>query len=131
MEVPAGRHELTIANGEGDWLQVKSISVPAYRSSRFPDVDALGIAGDDLMVLWVHDRRSTWRDPYKGPAPSPRRGLRLSVPTASPDAWRVEWWDTFRGVVVRSDAVRPETGALTLSPPDFERDLAARLTRTP
>jgi hypothetical protein len=131
VDVPAGRHELTIANGEGDWLQVKSITVPAYRSSRFPDVDALGIAGDDLMILWVHDRRSTWRDPYEGPAPTPRRGLKLSVPTPSTDAWRVEWWDTFRGVVVRTDEVRPASGSLLLAPPDFERDLAARLTRTP
>jgi len=129
VEVPAGRHELTIANAEGDWLQVASIALPAYRSSRFPEVDALGLADDDLMVLWLHDRRSTWRDPYEGPAPSPRRGLRLAVPTASADAWRVEWWDTFRGAIVRTDEVAPASGTLPLAPPDFERDLAARIVR--
>ncbi|MDG3006106.1 DUF5060 domain-containing protein [Paludisphaera mucosa] len=131
VEVPAGRHELAIANLEGDWMQVRSITLPAYRSSRFPDVDALGIAGDDLMVLWVHDRRSTWRDPYDGTSPAPRAGLTLKVPTASTDAWSVEWWDTFQGLVVRTDVVRPASGTLPLAPPEFVRDLAARLVRKP
>jgi hypothetical protein len=129
VDVPAGRHELTIANAEGDWLRVSSITLPEYVSSRFPDVDAIGVAGDDAMVLWVHDRRSTWRDPYDGPTPPRREGLTLSIPTASTDAWRVEWWDTFKGTVVRADEAGPDSGALRLSPPAFERDLAARLSR--
>ncbi|WP_337173146.1 DUF5060 domain-containing protein [Paludisphaera sp.] len=129
VDVPAGRHELTIANAEGDWMRVPSITLPGYVSSRYPDVDAIGLAGADAMVLWIHDRRSTWRDPYDGPTPPRREGLTLSIPTDSTDAWRVEWWDTFQGTVVRSDEARPISGSLSLSPPAFERDLAARLSR--
>ena len=131
VDVPAGRHEVTVANADGDWLRVQSITIPDYHSSRFPDVEALGLAGDDAMVLWVHDRKSTWRDPYDGPTPPRREGLSLTfrAPGGASDAWRVQWWDTFQGTVVRTDEVRPEAGTLRLSPPAFDRDLAARLTR--
>jgi hypothetical protein len=131
IDVPAGRHELTIANADGDWLQIRGLTLPAYRSSRFPDVDALGLAADDRMILWVHNRQSTWRASFEGKSPEAQENLALRVPTASAAAWRVEWWDTFRGAVVRADEARPESGALRLSPPPFDRDLAARLTRLP
>ncbi|WP_165066445.1 glycoside hydrolase 5 family protein [Paludisphaera rhizosphaerae] len=129
VEVPAGRHELSIANLEGDWLQVRSITVPSYRSSRFPDVDALAVAGDDLMVLWVHDRNSTWRDPYSGAPPDRWAGLKLTLDAPADSSWRVEWWDTFKGDVVGTVETRPESGRLTLRPPAFERDLAGKLVR--
>lgn len=129
VDIPAGRHELAVANTEGDWMRVRSITLPSYRSSRFPDVDAVGVAGDDLMILWIHDRRSTWRDPYDGPAPPRREGLTLAVPTAAPHAWRVEWWDTSKGEIIRADEAVPASGSLRLAPPSFERDLAARVAR--
>ena len=43
--------------------------------------------------------------------------------------WRVEWWDTFRGEVLRRDSVRVAGGQLLLSIPDFARDVAAKIER--
>ena len=61
IEVPAGRHDLTFANIEGDWLQIRSLLLPRYRSSRYPAVDALGLACDRQLLLWFHNQESTWR----------------------------------------------------------------------
>ena len=131
IEVPAGRHELTLANTDGDWLQIRSLTLPSYRSSRYPDVDALGLAADDQMILWVHNRKSTWRTAFDGETPEPQNRLTLGVPTHSQGSWRIEWWDTFKGVVLRTDQARAEAGVLRLSPPSFDRDITASLTKKP
>ena len=130
IEVPAGRHDLTLANTDGDWLQVTGLTLPGYRSSRYPDVNALGLAGDRLLLLWVQNRESTWRAEYDGKQPHELRGLHLTAPVASPGAWRVEWWDTFKGEVIRRDLAQAEGGKLRLAVPDFARDLAARVERS-
>jgi len=66
IEVPAGRHDLTFANIEGDWLQIRSLLLPRYRSSRYPAVDALGLACDRQLLLWFHNQESTWRTEHDG-----------------------------------------------------------------
>ncbi len=133
IDVPAGPHELRIANTDGDWLQIRSLTLPSYKSSRHPEVNALGLASDDLLLLWVQNRQSTWRTSFDGKTPDRQEGLTLTVPppTASENAWRVEWWDTFKGVVVQTDQARPQAGLLHLSPPPFDRDLAAKAVRLP
>ena len=40
---------------------------------------------------------------------------------------RVEWWDTRKGAVIRSDDVTPDNGALRLTAPSFTRDIALRV----
>lgn len=125
VDVPPGPHELTVANTGGDWLQIRSIAVPAYRSSRYPNVDALGLRGGRLLLLWLHNRESTWRADFDGKRPSEVRGLRVAAPAAE-GAWKVDWWDTWTGSVLRRDTIRAEGGQLQLRPPAFARDLAAR-----
>ncbi len=129
VEVPAGHHDVTIANAGGDWLQITAIALPGYRSSRYPDVNTLGLQSDGRMLLWVQNRESTWRTEYDGKQPRELQGVRLSVPMAKAGAWRVEWWDTFRGEVTRRDLVQAAGGEMSLVLPDFSRDLAARAER--
>jgi hypothetical protein len=131
IEVPAGRHELTLANIDGDWLQIRGLTLPSYQSNRHPEVDALGLTADDAMIIWVHNRKSTWRTAFDGETPEPQDKLTLSIPTTSNGSWQVEWWDTFKGVVLQTDQAKAESGVLRLTPPSFDRDLAARLTKKP
>jgi hypothetical protein len=127
VEVPAGPHELTFANAEGDWLQIRSLALPAYRSSRFPDVNALGLTSDRLVLLWLQNRQSNWRTEHQGRAPATLKGLRLTVPVPAPGTWRVQWWDTFAGTVQATEEVRAARGSLRLRVPSLQRDLAARI----
>ncbi len=129
VAVPAGRHAIACANSEGDWLQINRITLPAYRSSRYPDVNLLGLRGEGLLLLWVHPRESTWRTEFDGKQPRELRGLRLRVPMAAAGTWRVEYWDTFSGKVSREDTVRTAAGTLTLPLPDLARDIALRLVQ--
>lgn len=128
IDVPAGRHELAFANVEGDWLQIRSLRLPAYRSSRYPAVDALGLASDHQLLLWFHNQESTWRTEYDGKKPVLLEALHSRVPVSG-GTWQVEWWDTSTGATVRHDTVTAQNGEVVLAIPDFRSDIAAQLKR--
>jgi hypothetical protein len=129
IDVPAGKHTITFVNTEGDWLQIRSLTLPSYRSSRYPYVDVLGLTSDRLVLLWVHNRESTWRTEADGKQPHELASLRLTVPVPADGAWRVRWWDTFKGGVLHEERPMAADGALSVVVPTFARDLAARVER--
>ena len=128
IDVPAGRHDLTFANTDGDWIQIRSLVLPGYRSSRFPQVEALGLASDTQLVLWFHNQESTWRTEYDHKRPGLLTCLRARVPAAD-GLWLVEWWNTSRGEIMHKDKVSTVRGELLLSLPDFSSDVAVRAVR--
>ncbi len=125
IAVPAGRHDVTFANIEGDWVQIRSLLLPRYRSSRYPAVDALGLASDRQLLLWFHNQQSTWRTEHDGKSPTKLEALGVRVPAAD-GTWQVEWWNTSTGDVVRRDTATAAGGELILTIPDFSTDLAVR-----
>lgn len=129
VDIPAGKHALTISNTDGDWLQIRSLTLPAYRSSRHPDVSALGLQSPDLVVFWLHNHESTWKTDFDGRRPSMFKALRASISLPSPGRWRVEWWDTRTGEVLRGETAEAKDSTLNVVVPDFDRDLAAKLIR--
>ncbi len=129
IDVPAGRHEISFANTEGDWVQIRSLLLPGYRSSRYPLVHLLGLRSEKLLLLWVQNQDSTWRTQYDGRQPGELSSVQLSVPVDGEGTWQVEWWDTFKGEVLRRDTVPAARGRLLLSVPSFSRDVAARVEK--
>lgn len=126
LEVPAGRHEVSFLNVEGDWLQIRSLSLPHYRSSRYPAVDALGLTSDHQLLLWFHNQESTWRTEYDHKRPAELNRLHARVPAAG-GSWQVEWWNTSTGEVIRRDTATTQNGELVLTVPNFSSDVAARV----
>lgn len=125
VPVPAGRHTVTIENAEGDWLSLRGIRVTGYRSDRYPQVDALGLRSEKAVLLWLHHRQSTWRAVLDGKQPEALSDLRATLSGLPDGAWRVEWWDTYTGAVIRTDAAVAKRGEIELAAPAFARDVAA------
>jgi hypothetical protein len=125
VNVPAGKHVLTVANTDGDWLQIRWIKLPAYRSSRYPDVNVVGLQNESLILLWVQNRESTWRTAYEGRQPRRLAHVQIALPGIT-GKWRMEWWDTFKGVILRRETERAKKGILVVNPPPFATDLAVK-----
>ncbi len=131
LDLAAGRHAIRVQNTGGDWFQIRSITIPGYQSSRYPDVNALGLVGKHLLLLWLHNRESTWKTDYDGKRPSTLRGLTAVLPVSKNGTWQVEWWDTWKGKVFQHGTAVSRSGMLELPVPPLERDMAAvvRLVR--
>ncbi len=129
VAVAAGRHAVTVANLDGDWLQISRVALPGYRSDRYPDVDLVGIASDRLALLWLHHRQSIWRIDFDGGTPRTLADLEVTVPGLADGHWRAQWWDTFVGEPLQTETVAAAGGRLRLKPPPLARDLALRAER--
>ncbi len=128
IPVPAGAHTLTLDNAGGDWLSVTSYTLTGYRSSRFPDVNLYGLTRGRTALLWAQNAAHTWKNALdKMPIP-PVRSAKTAIHGLPPGRYRVEWWDTERGVVTRRQSAVCAGGALPLTLPDLPTDVAARIT---
>ncbi|MCY2990970.1 MAG: hypothetical protein NTY19_24305 [Planctomycetota bacterium] len=79
-------------------------------------------------MLWIHNPQSTWRTEHDGKQPR-LQNLLLAKTPAEDGMWQVEWWDTFKGEVIRREAIQAAGGHLLLPVPDFTRDLAVKMQR--
>ena len=127
IEVPAGRHEIQVANAasNGSWIQVQG-----YRLTRPEPVSlrALGLTGRSAVLAWVHNPESMWYN-WNRPAPAPVTGAQLVLRGVPAGTMRVEWLDTWTGKTVRTGTVQTRAGVATLDVPPVTRDVALRLLR--
>jgi hypothetical protein len=90
----------------------------------------LGLQGDGVAVLWLSDPAASWGAvALDGKKPAEVSGATVTVPGLAPGAYRVEWWDTREGKVVKQEAATAAKEGLTLHPPAFVRDIACKVVR--
>jgi hypothetical protein len=127
INVPAGRHTITLANVEGDWASLEGITLENYRSSRYPAVNTYGLVQGRNAVLWIQNAHHNWKNvAEKKPLPTITR-MRLPVRDLPDGRYVVEWWDTWRGEVTKTTTAAPKKGVLELHVPDLATDVAVRI----
>lgn len=93
-----------------------------------------GLAAPDRALIWLHDPMSfriVGGKVERGPS---QQGASVNFTGLADGEYTIEWWDTRSGEVVRSDEGRVRASdhfgyGLTLKPPPFEGDIAARVKR--
>ncbi len=129
VEIPAGKHVVTVANIGGDWASLESITLGGAQSSKKQLATlALQDSSAGETIAWVYDTRSHWQADRDGVEPAKFDAVTVTVPLDRSGPMRAEWWDTRRGEVVRTEDVNAVGGALKLKAPPFTRDVALRLT---
>ncbi len=128
IPLPAGRHTITLENTDGDWLSLGALTLEGAKSSRYAVLRPLALQDKTTgeTLVWLQDPESNWWNDRAGRLPESYAGvtLHLSVPGFGP--YRVEWWHTRAGKVLRTEDVMPSKGRLTLMVPAFTRDVALR-----
>jgi hypothetical protein len=131
VDVPAGKHTIEIQNAAGDWFMLDSVTLPKAKASRYADLHAFAMrdAAAGETIGWLHDPESNWFNDRDGKHPRTITGATLTVPSEAGAQYRVEWWDTWKGGVIRSDEVTSTDSTISLKVPPVTRDLAFRATR--
>jgi hypothetical protein len=128
LEVPAGKHTIELKNVGGDWVSIASVTFAGAKSSRYADLDlfALQDASCGETIAWLRNQESGWYNDLQGKAPRTIDGATIKIPVKQPGEYKVQWWDTRTGEVIREDRVTDTDGALRLQIPRVERDIALR-----
>ena len=128
IDVPKGKHRIRVDNNEGgDWVWVKRYVLTNYQSITRPPLLVLGMQADEVAVVWIHNRDSTWLQHAQGHAPEPTKPARVVIRGLRDGARTVQWWETWKGSVEHTDSVTAVNGALTLAIPSISTDVAAKI----
>jgi hypothetical protein len=111
--------------GSGEWSPAR-LTVTSEKK-----VKALGMAGRDEAILWLLDTAYSWPDGAMEKDPAVCSGAVVTLAGLEDGTYHVEWWSPLGGKKVGEEDCRGEEGALRLSVPSFQMDLAARLKARP
>jgi hypothetical protein len=130
IDVPAGRHEITLDNAGSITISVYSIILTNYRDAlKYPDVDVLGLQSDDLILLWMHNRLNQLEFRARGFAAGPVGPGAVRIGGTADGPWRVEWWDTYKGKITGVEEAQARGGTLELRLPVIQTDVACKIKR--
>jgi hypothetical protein len=129
VAVPAGKHVVTIANAEGDWLSLRGGRVTGYRSSRYPFVRLLGLQSDNMALVWLQDKHSTWKSVLDKVPLQEMVDLRVTLPGLPAGEYQIDWWNTYTGEVFQQAKVTADGSGLLVPVPHFTGDVAAVIRR--
>lgn len=129
VAVPPGQHAVTLRNVSGDWLTLSRVALTGVRDPRYHPFDACGLQDGSLALVWLHDRNSSWQADREGRSPAAISGAVSVLHGLRDGPYRVEWWDTRAGQVLKVDRAVSAGGRLPLAFTTFTRDIAARITQ--
>jgi hypothetical protein len=120
-EVPAGTHDISVDSTGQDWVQVAAYSISNYVGA----LSSKALNGKGRVLGRVQARAFT----YGNPKLSPVKGATLKLNGLNKDGvWRVEWWDTEKGVKTGTGKFKVDQGGAALSLPAITTDLAFKMS---
>jgi len=129
MDIPEGQHTIRLANKGEDWISIKKITLTNYRSYSFTNARPIGLKIDGTVILWIYNRDYDWGKPEALKDIKPMRNTPLTLSGIADGAYKVEWWDTFEGKVVKRDKGAAKNGSLQLKIPEFTKDIACKIRK--
>ena len=90
----------------------------------------LGYQGDDEAYFWLFNPQATWwNQVVDKKEPSQIDGLHVQLKGLTRGNYTVQWWDTWKGEVVRRDSIVVGDTPVGLTAPAFQRDIACKITK--
>lgn len=90
----------------------------------------LGYQGNDCAYVWLFNPEATWWNlVVEKRQPADIKDAKMEVQGLQPGNYRVEWWDTYEGQVIKKESVSPSGRSLPLTVPPFSRDIACKVFR--
>ncbi len=136
VNVPAGNHEIRVENRGADWVFVE-YRFHDYQRMRHPPLRIWGLTASEAIpagagptaFFWVQNEGNTWFRHNQGDTLSEVSPARITLRGIPDGAYRLEWFDTYKGGVVRAGEVRSAEGKMELCTPPILRDIAFRIFR--
>lgn len=137
VNVPAGKHRITVDNDGKDWMQIRRYVFTGCQVVDRPNLLVAGLAARrpgeggaggrlEVAILWLQNRESDWYNHGRGEVPSVPPSV-VTLHGLDDGRYEVEWWETWNGAPKRSERVSVEGGRLRLSIGELATDVAAKI----
>lgn len=91
-------------------------------------IRVIGLRAGDRAWLWLFDPAAAWKHVVTERQAAPERsGLTLQLGGFAASRFRIAWWDTRNGKVLREEAAQSVNGGLHLEAPTFTGDIACQV----
>jgi hypothetical protein len=95
-----------------------------------PQLRLLGYQGSDCAYIWVSNSQAAWWNlVIDKKQPTQIKGATIEIKGLQPAEYRIQWWHTYEGKLIREEGVLSTNGALRISVPPVSRDVACKIRR--
>jgi len=130
LKIPAGHHELVVADVGNDWVMA-SYRFHDILPRKTPPLIATCLAGDTLAIGWIRHADRSWDRVENQKRPIiPCPPTIVKIPNLLPGGWKVDLYDTWAGKVIKSARItvgKDGNGIFNL--PEIATDLAIKMTK--
>ncbi|MGQ9729696.1 MAG: DUF5060 domain-containing protein [Candidatus Zipacnadales bacterium] len=127
VPIPAGEHHIRIENFGKDWVRVSSYVFTGCKVLDKPNVLVAGMKTDEVAVLWLQNRDSSWYNHAGNGEVGEVSAFRLTVRDLPRGQYQIEWWDTWKGELTRTSTVESDGERMTLELPALTTDVALKI----
>lgn len=131
VKIPSGQHTVTLSNVSSTGrIEVYFIMLTNYRDrKKYPDIELWGLQSDSLILLWAHNRLNQWPFRERGFMPGSVGPSLAKIKGVKSGNWSAEWWDTYKGIIIKENKLKWQNNCLLLPIPTFQKDIACKLRR--
>jgi hypothetical protein len=117
IPVPEGKHSIHMENTGPDWIRIRDFTLTPYS----PRLCVFAKGDAHSVIAWIYRRPPSSGDSITG---------MLQLPGLSPGNYRLVWWDTDQGKIVKQEQTSVSADhALTVLIPPIVKDLALWIDR--
>ena len=87
----------------------------------------MGLHGKSLSILWVMNKDYTWWNVIQKTPVSAVESTSFEVSGFQAGAYKVEYWDTYEGRIIRTAPANSTAGKLKIAVPKLDRDIAIKI----
>jgi tetratricopeptide (TPR) repeat protein len=96
------------------------------------EIRLLGYQGNDRAYMWLFNPQATWWNlVVEKRQPVEIKDATIEIQGILPGNYRLEWWDTYKGVVIEKKPLSFGEGPLHIAVPPFSRDIACKISQEP
>lgn len=126
VDVPAGKHEITIENTGNDWITLNEVRLENYGPPKV-GIQTLGLRGRNIILLWLRNEDYTWFGHMTAQPCEIIEGARLTLRGVPRGRYVVRFYDPQTATWLAETTLRTSWGRLKVALPAVQTDLAVAI----
>lgn len=126
VDVPPGTHEIKIDNVGNDWFTWDYIRFEGAMIKQ-GKARILGLTNGTFALVWIQNRDNTWWNAVNKVPIEPIKDLEIMLYDFKDGKYIVEFWDTYKGEVMKKEIVEATNGVIRIKISELERDIALKI----